>query len=36
MVHGHVGEDEVVLAHAGSEWFAVGARCTTKGGSIKD
>ena len=28
MVHGHVGEDEVVLARAGSEWFAVGARCT--------
>jgi NADPH-dependent 2,4-dienoyl-CoA reductase/sulfur reductase-like enzyme/nitrite reductase/ring-hydroxylating ferredoxin subunit len=28
MVHGHVGEDEVVLARAGGEWFAVGARCT--------
>ena len=28
MVHGRVGEDEVVLARAGGEWFAVGARCT--------
>ena len=28
MVHGHVGENEVVLARAGGEWFAVGARCT--------
>jgi NADPH-dependent 2,4-dienoyl-CoA reductase/sulfur reductase-like enzyme/nitrite reductase/ring-hydroxylating ferredoxin subunit len=28
MIHGHVGEDEVVLARAGGEWFAVGARCT--------
>lgn len=28
MIHGHVGEDEVMLARAGGEWFAVGARCT--------
>ena len=28
MIRGHVGEDEVVLARSGSEFFAVGARCT--------
>ena len=28
MIAGHVGEDEVLLARAGSEYFAVGARCT--------
>jgi apoptosis-inducing factor 3 len=28
MVGGHVGDDEVVLARAGNEYFAVGARCT--------
>lgn len=28
MVRGHVGDDEVVLARSGNEWFAVGARCT--------
>ncbi len=28
MVHGHVGDDEVILARSGNEWFAVGARCT--------
>lgn len=28
MVRGHVGDDEIVLAQSGSEWFAVGARCT--------
>ena len=28
MVRGHVGGDEVVLARSGTEWFAVGARCT--------
>ena len=28
MVSGHVGEDEVVLARSGNEYFAVGARCT--------
>lgn len=28
MVRGHVGDDEVILARSGSEWFAVGARCT--------
>src|SRR5688572_27205932 len=27
-VLGRVGDDEVVLARAGSEWFAVGAHCT--------
>jgi NADPH-dependent 2,4-dienoyl-CoA reductase/sulfur reductase-like enzyme/nitrite reductase/ring-hydroxylating ferredoxin subunit len=28
MVAGHVGDDEVILARAGDEYFAVGARCT--------
>ena len=28
MVSGHVGDDEVVLARSGDEYFAVGARCT--------
>ena len=28
LLHGHVGEDEVLLARADDEWFAVGARCT--------
>ena len=28
MVSGHVGDDEVVLARSGNEYFAVGARCT--------
>jgi len=28
MVSGHVGDDEVVLARSGREYFAVGARCT--------
>ncbi len=28
MVSGHVGGDEVILARAGGEYFAVGARCT--------
>src|SRR5688572_18409817 len=28
MVSGHVGDDEVVLARSGHEYFAVGARCT--------
>jgi len=28
MIGGHVGEDEVLLARSGNEYFAVGARCT--------
>ena len=28
MIAGHVGEDEVLLARSGNEYFAVGARCT--------
>jgi NADPH-dependent 2,4-dienoyl-CoA reductase/sulfur reductase-like enzyme/nitrite reductase/ring-hydroxylating ferredoxin subunit len=28
MIAGHVGDDEVVLARSGDEYFAVGARCT--------
>ena len=28
MIHGHVGDDEVLLARSGGEYFAVGARCT--------
>ena len=28
MLVGRVGEDEVLIARKGDEWFAVGARCT--------
>ncbi|HEX8028669.1 MAG TPA: FAD-dependent oxidoreductase, partial [Vicinamibacterales bacterium] len=28
MIAGHVGDDEVILARSGGEYFAVGARCT--------
>jgi NADPH-dependent 2,4-dienoyl-CoA reductase/sulfur reductase-like enzyme/nitrite reductase/ring-hydroxylating ferredoxin subunit len=28
MVRGHVGDDEVVVAHVGDRYFAVGAHCT--------
>ena len=28
MIEGHVGDDAVLLARSGSEYFAVGARCT--------
>ncbi len=28
MIEGHVGEDAVLLAHRGADWFAIGATCT--------
>jgi len=33
---GRVGDDEVVLARAGDEWFAVGAHCTHYHGALAD
>ena len=36
MVVGHVGDDEVLLARRGDEWFAVGARCTHYRGRLGD
>src|ERR1700736_122032 len=36
MLLGRVGDDEVVLARAGDEWFAVGAHCTHYHGPLAD
>src|SRR6266851_1741525 len=36
MLAGRVGDDEVVLARAGAEWFAVGAHCTHYHGPLAD
>jgi len=36
MLAGRVGEDEVVLARRGDEWFAVGAHCTHYRGPLAD
>src|SRR5262245_36785083 len=36
MLLGHVGDDDVVLARAGDEWFAVGAYCTHYHGALAD
>ncbi len=36
MVQGRVLDDEVVLARAGDEWFAVGAHCTHYHGALAD
>jgi len=36
MIAGRVGEDEVVLARAGDEFFAVGAHCTHYHGPLAD
>jgi len=36
MLAGRVGEDEVLLARSGDEWFAVGAHCTHYRGSLAE
>jgi NADPH-dependent 2,4-dienoyl-CoA reductase/sulfur reductase-like enzyme/nitrite reductase/ring-hydroxylating ferredoxin subunit len=36
MLAGHVGEDAVLLARRGSEFFAIGAACTHYGGPLVD
>jgi apoptosis-inducing factor 3 len=36
MLAGRVGEDDVILAHSGDEWFAVGAHCTHYRGPLAD
>ena len=36
MLVGRVGEDEVLIARKGDEWFAVGARCTHYRGKLGD
>src|ERR1700687_5780767 len=36
MLAGRVGDEEVVLARAGAEWFAVGAHCTHYHGPLAD
>ena len=36
MLLGHVGEDEVILARAGDQFFAVGAYCTHYHGALVD
>jgi NADPH-dependent 2,4-dienoyl-CoA reductase/sulfur reductase-like enzyme/nitrite reductase/ring-hydroxylating ferredoxin subunit len=36
LLAGRVGDDEVVLARAGDEWFAVGAHCTHYHGPLAD
>src|SRR5689334_22717358 len=34
MVRGQVGDDNVVLARVGDDFFAIGARCTHYGGAL--
>ena len=36
MLAGRVGDDEVLIARTGDEWFAVGARCTHYRGRLAD
>src|SRR5207237_9601255 len=36
MLRGHVGEDAVLLARRGDEFFAVGATCTHYGGPLEE
>src|SRR6187549_1258128 len=36
MLHGRVGEDEVVLARSGGEFFAIGAHCTHYHGPLAE
>src|ERR1043166_4646987 len=36
MLAGHVGEDAVLLARRGNEFFAVGANCTHYGGPLAE
>src|SRR6266487_6542575 len=36
MLGGHVGEDAVLLARRGDEWFAIGATCSHYGGPLAE
>src|SRR5215472_7352446 len=36
MLAGHVGEEAVLLARRGNEWFAIGATCSHYGGPLAD
>ena len=36
MIAGRVGEEAVLLAHRGDEWFAIGATCTHYGGPLAE
>ena len=36
MIGGHVGEDPVLLARSGEEFFAIGSTCTHYGGPLAD
>src|SRR5262245_3699333 len=36
MLHGRVGDDDVLVARARGEWFAVGAHCTHYRGRLAD
>ncbi|MFY9694925.1 MAG: FAD-dependent oxidoreductase, partial [Xanthobacteraceae bacterium] len=36
MLRGHIGDDGVLLARVGSEYFAIGASCTHYGGPLAD
>src|SRR5215471_15231595 len=36
MIAGHVGEDAVLLARRGSQYFAIGATCTHYGGPLAE
>src|SRR5258707_15608485 len=36
MVGGHVGDDAVLLARRGDEWFAIGATCSHYGGPLAE
>ena len=36
MISGHVGEDAVLLARSGDEYFAIGATCTHYGGPLAE
>ena len=36
MLVGHVGEDDVLLARSGDEFFAIGAHCTHYHGPLSD
>src|SRR5580765_6873767 len=36
MMPGRVGDDDVLIARAGEEWFAVGAHCTHYRGALAD
>src|SRR5262249_42275691 len=36
MLLGHVGDDAVLVAHVGQEWFAVGANCTHYRGPLAE